>query len=98
MLRCPTICLSEAHNPKHTMPITITREFIDSLKTERGGWTRATLETLGIPWSRIQLPKWWADLLGREIPTELAKRALAAKNERIRRVRVRKPRKPRVKL
>lgn len=45
--------------------MTITQELIDSLKTPAGGWTKSSLQTLGVAWP----PKkgWQKEIIGREL-------------------------------
>lgn len=40
---------------------------IESLKTERGGWTRESLASLGVPW---QPPKGWKKTLLKQASEE----------------------------
>ena len=42
------------------MPIKLTTEEIEAAKTERGGWTKSTLEAWGIAWPP---PKGWKEAL-----------------------------------
>lgn len=42
----------------------ITEEYIESLKTENGGWTKESLELLGVPWPP---PKGWKKKLLAEV-------------------------------
>lgn len=48
--------------------MTITREWLLSIRTHKGGWTKAQLAALGISWPP---PKGWQQtLIGREISNE----------------------------
>ena len=52
----------------HHTGMKLTREIIEQHKTEKGGWTRAQLQAIGVGWPP---PRGWVQaVIGREISAE----------------------------
>ena len=58
------------------MRIRLTKEAIENLVTNRGGWSRGTLAILGVPWPPVE--GWRRRLTGIEIDFEVYNRAAEA--------------------
>lgn len=59
--------------------MTVTRELLERGKSDRGGWSRAQLALLDVPWPP---PRGWGqEVLGREIDAETAARFVALRND-----------------
>lgn len=52
------------------MKLTITNEFIESLKSDKGGFTRKQLEAIGVTWPPEK--GWKGKVIGKEIERETA--------------------------
>jgi len=58
----------------------ITWQTIEEWKTPAGGWTRAQIELLCLPWPNKH--GWMHELIGKEITDELFQKVMDAKNIR----------------
>jgi len=54
--------------------MTITDAFLESGRTVRGGWTRAQLAAIGVPWPPPH--KWKRRIVGKQITLDAAERFL----------------------
>lgn len=52
------------------MTFIITDEFIEAIKSAKGGYTRKQLDALGVPWPPAK--GWKASVIGKPIPKETA--------------------------
>jgi hypothetical protein len=64
------------------MMVRITRQIVESLRTEKGGFSRGPLAALGISWPLKH--GWKKALIGTEIPGEVLERAFAIRDGWIR--------------
>ena len=65
------------------MTVQITKALLEDLKTDRRGYTSATLEALGVPWDlkRGPSPGWPRKVLGKEITRAAFEAAMAGRTQ-----------------
>lgn len=68
------------NNLLENVPMILTRKFIMDNRTERGSWTRAQVEAIGVEWPPRQ--GWIENVIGQEVPDEKAH--LFAKSKTVR--------------